>query len=77
MEAVFCLAQRKGETERYATQVLNLVLTATLVWNNLGHQPGCPRDPEDKDTFCTHLEALRPVQPSQDLYRSTIYAPDS
>ena len=63
MEAVFCLVQQEGETECYASQILILVLTVTLVRDNVGHQPGCPRDTEQKDTLCTHLGALGPVQP--------------
>ena len=34
VQAVFCSAQREFETERYASQVVTLVLTATLVWYN-------------------------------------------
>ena len=64
VEAVFCAVQWEKETERYASQVLTLVLTATLVWHNFGRQPDCPRDTENKDTLCTHLGALGPVQPS-------------
>ena len=63
VEVVFCLVQWDGETECYASQVLTLVFMATLVWPNVGHQPSHPRDTENKDTLCTHLGALGPVQP--------------
>ena len=63
VEAVFsCSVQQEGETERHASQVLTLVLMATLVWHNVGCQYSCPRVKENKGTLCTHLEALRPVQ---------------
>ena len=77
VEAVFCSVQKERETECYAGQVLTSVLIATLVWHNVGHQPSCPRDTENKDTLCIHLEDQGPVQPPKDLHRSTICAPSS
>ena len=64
VEAVFCLVQWEGETKHYVSWVLTLVSMATLIWHNVGCQPGCPRDTENKDTLCTHLEALESIQPS-------------
>ena len=55
MEAVFCSVQREGEIECYASQVLTLVLTTTIV---------CPKYTENKYILCTHLGALGPIQPS-------------
>ena len=66
----------KGETERYANQVLTLFLT-TFVWHNFGFQSGYPRDTENKVTLCIHLGTLGPVQPPKDLHRSIVYAPGS
>ena len=67
----------EGETERYASQVLTFVLTATLVRHNVRRQSYCQRDTENKDTLCTYLRALGPVQPPKYLHRSTICAPRS
>ena len=61
VEAVFYLVQRESETERYASHVLTLVLTATLVWHNVGRHPSCSRDTESKETLCTYLGAQRPI----------------
>ena len=64
MEAVFSSVQRERETERYVSQILTLVLLATLVWHNVGLLPGCLTDTENKITLCTYLGTPGPVQPS-------------
>ena len=61
MEAIFWSVQREGENERYASQVLTLVLTVTLIWHNVGRQPGRSKDTENKDTLYTHLGTLESV----------------
>ena len=63
VEAEFCFVQQESETERYASQVLTLVLTATFVWHNVAYLSGCPRDAENKNSLYTHLGDLGPVQP--------------
>ena len=63
--------------EHYLSQVFTLDLTATLIRNKVGHQPGCPGGTENKDTLCTHFGALEPVQPPSNLHQSTICAPES
>ena len=58
LDAAFCSVQREDEIERYTRKVLTLVLTVSLAWHNVGRQPGCPIEIEQKDTLCTHLGAL-------------------
>ena len=55
--------QWEAECEHYVNQVLTLILTATLVWHNVGYQLDFPRDTKSKNTLCTHLGALGSVQP--------------
>ena len=62
MEAVFRSVQCEGVTEHYASQVLTLDLSATVVWHNIGRQPNFPRDTENKDTLWSLLEVFGPVQ---------------
>ena len=63
MEAVSCSVHWEGETECYASQVLTIVVTATIVWHNVGRQPSCPKDTENNDILGTQLGALGPVKP--------------
>ena len=60
VEAIFCSVQWEDETERYASQVLTLVLTTTLVWH-VSRQPGWPRDTENKNTLCTWNSRTSPT----------------
>ena len=54
VETVFCSVQQESEIKPYVNKVLTLVLIATLVGHNVGHQPSYPRDTESKDTLCFH-----------------------
>ena len=59
--AISCSVQPEGRTERCMTLVLILVLMATLVWHNAGHQQGYFISTESMDTLCSHFEVLGSV----------------
>ena len=54
-----------------ANHVQNLVLVATLVRHNVGHQPDYPTNTDCMDTLCTHPVVLNLIQELLDLRRST------